>query len=228
MLDYAQARRLMVDGQLRTYDVNDVALIAAFDVVPRERFVPAGREPFAYADRDLVVAADGDERRVMLAPMVLARLIQALAVRPGERVLDVAPGLGYSTALMAHMGGVVTALEATPALAEGARGHLAATAAETRGDPRGAVRVEAGGLADRVPAGAPFDAVLVNGAVEVRPTALLDALADGGRLACVVGSGRSAKATLFVRAGSATGSRPLFDAAAPVLPAFRAAPAFVF
>lgn len=220
MLDYAQARRLMVDGQLRTYDVNDVALIAAVDVVPRERFVPEGREPFAYADRDLVVAEDEGVRRVMLAPMVLARLIQALAVRPGERVLDVAPGLGYSTALIAHMGGAVTALEATPALAEGARRRLAAVGA--------AARVEAGALDGGVPAAAPFDAVLVNGAVEVRPTGLLDGLADGGRLACVVGSGRSAKATLFVRAGSAIGSRPLFDAAAPVLEAFRAAPAFVF
>jgi protein-L-isoaspartate(D-aspartate) O-methyltransferase len=219
MLDYAQARRLMVDCQLRTYDVTDASLLAAFDAVPREAFVAAGQEPFAYADRDVPASADG--ARQVLAPMVLARLIQALAVRPGQRVLDVATGLGYGAAILARLGADVRGLEASEALAGQARERLAAA-----GSP---VPVETGPLEAGLEAGAPYDAILVNGAVERRPDRLVAQLAEGGRLACVVGRGRAAKATLFVRgSGEAAGSRTLFDAAAPVLDAFRTEPGFVF
>src|SRR3954447_16013014 len=85
MLDFAQARRMMVDCQLRTFDVNDLAVLSAMDDVPRERFVPEGREAFAYIDKAIPVSDDADalERRAMLAPMVLARLIQALGLERG-------------------------------------------------------------------------------------------------------------------------------------------------
>jgi protein-L-isoaspartate(D-aspartate) O-methyltransferase len=222
MLDFAKARRMMVDSQLRTFDVNDLAVLAAFDAVPRERFVPAGREGLAYMDQDLPVADDaGGERRFMLAPMVLARLIQALQLRPGDKVLDVAGGLGYAAAVLARLGCAVVALEADADVADAMRGRLAAVEVE-------GVAVAAGPLARGYPEAAPYDAILVNGAVETRPEALLRQLAERGRLACVEGRGRAARAVLTVRAGDVFGARPLFDAAAPALVAFRTEPGFVF
>ena len=84
MVDFAQARRTMVDSQLRTFDVNDIPLLDAMDTVPRERFVLPGREDLAYIDQDILVS-DGAERRFMLSPMILGRMIQALAIEAGEQ-----------------------------------------------------------------------------------------------------------------------------------------------
>jgi len=215
MLDYAQARRLMVDCQLRTFDVNDVTVLDAFDAVPRERFVPQGQEDFAYTDRS--VPLGGGEARVVPAPMLLARMVQALSVRPGTRALDVGAGYVYGAALLARLGARVTALESVPALAGAARERL-----------DGLAEVVEGPLAAGAPSQAPFDAILVEGRVETRPQALLDQLADGGRLVCVLGADRAAKATLYVRAGEAVGARPLFDASLPALPAFAAETGFSF
>jgi protein-L-isoaspartate(D-aspartate) O-methyltransferase len=219
MIDFAQARRMMVDSQLRTFDVNDIPVLDAFDSVPRERFVPEGRESLAYIDQDLLVGA-GSVRRFMLSPMILARMIQTLAVRPGTRVLDVAAGRGYASAVLATLGARVTALESDPELAGAARETLRSLGFE--------VAVVEGPLADGAPQAAPFEAILVNGAVEVRPDGLLHQLAEGGRLVCVQGRGRSAKATIYVRSGDAFGIRTVFDAAAPSLAEFAATPGFVF
>lgn len=220
MLDYAKARRMMVDGQLRTFDVNSIAVLAAFEDVPREAFVPPGREDLAYSDRPLELG--GAEGRSMLAPMVLARLVQALEIGLGERVLEVATGLGYGAAILDRLGAEVVALESEAELAEEARARLARAGA-------GRVVVVSGPLDQGWPAAAPYDAILVNGALEVRPERLLSQLSPGqGRLACVMGRGRAGRATLYVRSGGAFGSRTLFDAAAAPLPAFRAEPGFVF
>src|SRR5919199_34236 len=119
MLDFATMRRMMVDSQLRTYDVHDLPVLAAFGEVPRERFVPREFEPFAYIDQNVPVS-DGlpsAERRFMLAPFILGRMIEALEVRPGVKALDVACGLGYSSAVLARLGASVVALEAEKALA---------------------------------------------------------------------------------------------------------------
>ena len=120
MLDFAQARRMMVESQLRTFDVTDFALLDAMDSVPREKFVLPGRENLAYIDQDLPVN-EGPERRLMLSPMILARLIQALDVERGGKALDVACGLGYSAAVLARLGASVTALECDEDLATQAR-----------------------------------------------------------------------------------------------------------
>ncbi|WP_336492538.1 protein-L-isoaspartate O-methyltransferase family protein [Methylobacterium nigriterrae] len=217
MLDYAQARRLMVDCQLRTFDVNDIAVLDAFDAVPRERFVPPGREDFAYIDQTLRLGgADGDAR-FLPAPMVLARMIQALAIEPGARILDVGAGYGYAAALMARLGARVVALEPVPGLAAAARERLGGTA-----------EIVEAPLAAGAAGHGPYDAILVEGRVELRPQALLDQLKDGGRLVCVMGRDRSAKTTLFVRAGDAFGARPLFDANLPGLAAFAAEAGFSF
>jgi len=167
MIDYAQARRMMVDCQLRTFDVNDNTVLDAFDTVPREAFVPKGREPFAYIDQTLNLGEAGGETRCMPAPMVVARMIQALRVRPGVAALDVATGYGYAAAVMAELGAQVTALESVPDLAAAARTRLGASA-----------QVIEGPIADGAPKQGPFDVILINGRVEVRPQALLNQLKE--------------------------------------------------
>jgi protein-L-isoaspartate(D-aspartate) O-methyltransferase len=219
MVDFAHARRTMVDSQLRTFDVSDLPLLAAMDTVPRERFVLSGWEDLAYSDQELPLGFSADSR-LMLSPMVLGRLIQALEIGQGTRVLDVACGFGYSSAVMAQLGANVVALDDDEKLTAAARERLATEA------PR--VNVVTGPLDQGYPQGGPYAAILVNGSLETRPENLLAQLADRGRLACVVGRGRTGRATLFVRAGEADGSRILFDAAAPALKAFQSEPGFVF
>ncbi|MCJ2010980.1 protein-L-isoaspartate O-methyltransferase family protein [Methylobacterium sp. J-076] len=217
MLDYAQARRMMVDCQLRTFDVNDNAVLDAFDSVPRESFVPKNQEPFAYIDQPLRLGAVEGDVRVTPAPMVLGRMIQALKLKAGSRVLDVATGYGYAAAVMEQLGATVIALDSIPDLVTAAQERLAGKASVVEGPLRAGA-----------PAEGPFDAILINGRVETRPQALLDQLKDDGRLVCVLGPDRGAKVTVFVRAGDAFGSRPLFDASLPGLSAFAAEASFAF
>ncbi|GJE18696.1 protein-L-isoaspartate O-methyltransferase family protein [Methylobacterium marchantiae] len=216
MLDYAQARRLMVDCQLRTFDVNDIAVLDAFEAVPRERYVPPGREDFAYIDQTLRI---GGQDRAIPAPMILARMVQALQLAPGQAVLDVATGYGYAAAVMRQLGARVVALESDETLAAEAGSRLSGIEG---------IEIVRGPLEAGAAAAGPFDAILVNGRVETRPQALLDQLKDGGRLACVMGRDRAAKATLFVRTGDAFGARPLFDATLPALSAFATDSGFSF
>ncbi|HEX8166881.1 MAG TPA: protein-L-isoaspartate O-methyltransferase [Beijerinckiaceae bacterium] len=223
MQDFALARRMMVDSQVRTFDVHDLPVLAAMDTVPRERFVPAGRESLAYMDQDVSVfdGAAGSERRFMLKPMVLGRLLQALDVRRGEKALDVAGGLGYSAALLARLGAEVTALESSEAAAAMARERLMALGIA-------GIATVAGPLDQGWPDAAPYDVILVNGLIEVRPEKLLGQLADGGRLGCIERRGKAGRAVVYVRSGDAFGSRAIFDAGAPILSAFKAEPGFVF
>jgi protein-L-isoaspartate(D-aspartate) O-methyltransferase len=219
MLDYAQARRLMVDCQLRTFDVNSIAVLDAFEDVARERFVPPGREDFAYIDQTLSLDGGGGDRRAMPAPMLLARMIQALDLHAGDKVLDVGTGYGYATAILRQLGAEVVATESSAVLAAGARERLAGLSNITVVE----APLEAG-----APAQAPYDGILVNGRVEMRPQTLLEQLKEGGRLVCVLGPARAAKATLFVRTGDAFGARPLFDATLPALGAFATEGGFAF
>jgi len=220
MVDFSQARRMMVDSQLRTFDVNDIPLLDAMNSVPREKFVLPGREELAYIDQDILIS-DGAARRYMLCPMNLGRMIQALEVEAGEKALDVACGRGYAAAVLHKLGAQVTALDADESLTDAARKSLAAAGAD-------GVEVVTGPLEQGWAKNAPYDVILVNGAVDVRPDALLQQLAENGRLVCVKGRGRAARAMLYVRSGDAFGERALFDAAAPVLAPFVQEPGFTF
>jgi protein-L-isoaspartate(D-aspartate) O-methyltransferase len=217
MFNTVAARRMMVDGQVRTAGITDLDLIDAMLAVPRERFVPQPLVEQAYRDGDIAIG-DG---RVLLKPMVLAKLIQAARVKRDDHVLDVGCGTGYSAAVLARLAGAVVALEENEALALQAKEALAATSGSR-------VTVAIGPLTAGWPAAAPYDVILLNGATEVVPETLGRQLKPDGRLACIFGRGPTGKAMIYrVIEGQLVG-RPVFDAAAPVLPGFVAPPAFVF
>ena len=217
MFDTAAARRMMVDGQVRTADVTDPELIAAMLAVPRELFVPPALAAQAYFDGDIAVGAG----RTLLKPMVLAKLIQAANVGAGDRVLDVACGTGYSSAVLSRIVGSVVALEEDAALARRAREALA-----TAGTA--ATEVVIGPLIGGWPPGAPYDLILLNGATEIVPDMLGRQLKPNGRLACIFGHAPAAKGMIYRMVEGNLVGRSIFDAAAPVLPGFAAAKAFVF
>jgi len=222
MTDFVAARRMMVDGQVRTSDVTDLRLITAMLAIPRERFLPPAQKSFAYFDLDLPLGAQDEKKplRYLIKPMVLAKLIQAADIRDGDHVLDVGCGTGYSTALLARLAGAVVALEEEAALARQAQENLQALGVAN-------VQVVSGPLADGFPSRAPYDAILLNGAFEAAPATLLGQLRDGGRL-CGVMRGAAGKAMLYRSTGGVVSGRPIFDAAAPLLPGFAQPPAFVF
>ncbi len=220
MFDFATARRMMVDGQVRTADVTDHRLIAAMMETPRERFVPQRKADIAYLDLDLPVGEGAAPRR-LLKPMVLAKLIQAAEIAEADRVLDVGCATGYSSAVLARIARSVVALEEDAALARQAAEAFAAADLSN-------VRLVIGPLAAGAPGDAPFDAIVMQGATEVAPRGLLGQLRDGGRLVCVEGAGPGAKAMLYRRGGDSYSGRPIFDASAALLPGFAREMAFVF
>lgn len=216
MADFATLRRTMVDGQIRTADVTDRPLIQAMLDVPRERFMPPAQAALAYLDLDLPAGAGG---RRLLTPMVLAKMLQALDLSEGDRVLDVGCATGYAAAIMARMGATVVALEDESGLAEQARANLSGLQNVT---------MAAGKLAEGHASGAPYHVILVEGAIDLEPEKLCQQLSDGGRLICIRGSGPAAKATLYRRDGTDITLRTVFDAAGPALPGFAKPAAFAF
>lgn len=206
-------RRNMVDCQLRTYDVTDRAVLAAADAVPREAFVPAGASHLAYLDQPIALAGTG---RSLMAPMVVARMIQTLDVEPGEDVLEYGGASGYGAALLQHMGAKAALWEPD----EAAR-QLAGPALAAAGASGVAIR-------EKEPAPGSFDAILVGGACEIQPAALFALLRDEGRLIVIEGVGRAGRVKLYQKSGEVVSGRTVFDAFAPELAEFRRPPAFTF
>jgi protein-L-isoaspartate(D-aspartate) O-methyltransferase len=218
-MDFAAARALMVDGQVRPNKVTDPRIIAAMRALPRERFVPASQASLAYSDKDVKLGGG----RVLLEPRVIARLVQIAAVREGERVLVVASGAGYGAALLAACGADVTAVEQDPALLAMARPVLAELAP--------GVKLMEGPVAEGWKAGAPYDVILVEGAVPEIPASLPGQLrGEGGRLLAVLKQGsRIGQAVLATRMGGGRlNPAPVFDCATPVLPMLQREAGFVF
>jgi len=207
----------MVDGQVRTTDVTDSAILDAMLSVPREAFVPLARQPLAYIDEDIEVAPG----RYLMEPSPFAKIVQLAEIAPGDVVLDVGCATGYSSAILSRLASSVVALECDPA--------LAASASETlSGLGHDNVAVVEGPLEQGYPSEAPYDAIFVGGAVDEVPDALLSQLKDGGRLVAVVGRGNAGVARVFTRSGEVIASRRGFNAAVQPLPGFLRAPAFQF
>lgn len=221
MIDYARARRTMVDTQIRVNDVTDSRIVDALMAVPREAFVPEARRVLAYLDDDLPLndPSGGRAGRFLMEPMVFARMLQAAGIGETDRVLDVGSASGYSAAVLARLAGSVVALEEDESLAAEAR-RLVGTLP--------GVTVTTGPLADGAASLGPFDAIILQGAAEQVPSVLLDQLADGGRLVAVVGAGRAARCLVHERRAGEISVRAAFDAAIPPLPGFEAPRGFVF
>lgn len=217
MIDFAAAREAMVDRQVRTADVTLYPIIEALLAVPREEFVPAAWRPVAYLG-DHVPIAPG---RVLLDPRVFAKLLDALNPGPSDLVLDVGCGYGYSTAVLGRMAEAVVALEEDPGLAAEAERLLAAQSVDN-------AVVQTGPLAAGDPGHGPFDAVIVEGAVEAVPEAIVAQVKPGGRVAAIFAVGAGGQARLGLRTEAGLTWRRLFDATAPVLPGFAATKAFEF
>ncbi|HEV7278361.1 MAG TPA: protein-L-isoaspartate O-methyltransferase [Devosiaceae bacterium] len=220
MTDFAQARRAMLDHQLRTSDVTDRRLLAAMGRVPREEFVPEARRSLAYIDRAhrLVEEPGG---RALPAPTPFARLVQLAGVGAKDRVLDVGCGTGYSTAVLAELAAAVVGIEETASLADRARKTLATLGA-------GNAEVVEAPLVAGVPEKGPYDVIIVEGEVASVPEALQQQLADGGRLVAVIRRAGVGVAHRFVRAGDDVAAYAAFDASMPPLTVPGPSDQFVF
>jgi protein-L-isoaspartate(D-aspartate) O-methyltransferase len=219
MTDFALARRNMIEGQLRPNRVTNAALLAAVAELPRERFLPEGLQAIAYADDDVPLGAG----RYLMEPMVLARLIQNLQPQAEETALVVASGRGYGAALLSRLVKAVVALESDAALAGSAQETIKSLGIAN-------VQFVAGDVALGAAADAPYDVILIEGAVRQVPAAILQQLAEGGRLATVVLAGDAGPgvAQLLVKQGGVASGRPMFDAGTPLLPGFAPPPRFTF
>ena len=208
MTDHAAARRNMVSGQIRTNRVSDERLIEAMEEIPRERFVPPAKRGVAYVDEDVEIAPG----RYLMEPMVLARMVQEAGIAADDMVLDVGCGTGYATAVMSRLAGTVIALDVEGSLPAEAERTLNAVGADN-------AIVVTGPLAEGYARQAPYDVILLGGAVDHLPQALADQLAEGGRVVGVLReTGGVGQATLWARHRGALSSRSLFEASLPPLP----------
>ncbi len=217
-------RRLkMVDGQLRTTDVNRAEVVDAFLAVPREEFVPPHMAALAYIDEDVEVAParDGNPARFLMEPAAFGKLILLADLRPGDFVLDVGCATGYSAAVLSRLAGSVVALESDAALAGTASETLARLGFDN-------IAVVEGPLNQGYAAEAPYDVIFVGGAVDEIPEALFAQLREGGRLVAVVGQGNSGIAQIFLNTGGTVSGRRAFNAAVRPLPGFQREPSFQF
>lgn len=210
MTDFATRRTMMVDTQVRPNDVTKFPIIEAMLHVPREAYVPAHLREAAYVGENLEIAPG----RVLLEPRTLAKMLDALDLLPGDLVLDVGCGLGYSAAVIGRMAQAVVALD-EETLAGTAEATLAAQGVDN-------VAVVAGALAEGAARHGPYDAILIEGAAERVPAVVLDQLKEGGRIACLFMENALGVVRIGHKIDGAVTWRHAFNAAAPVLPGFAA------
>ena len=208
--DFAAARAAMIDSQLRPQGVTDPAVLQAMGSIEREKFLPSHTRPLAYVDRAVAIG-DG---RFLAAPEVLGQLLTQMMPERGQRALVIGAGTGYSAAVLKAMGLSVTAVESSPELARQAR-DLGVDAIEAA--------LEAG-----YSKAAPYGQILIDGAVEHIPDAIVDQLADGGRLGAALVDRGVTRLIVGRKAGGAFGFLSVGDAGVPVLPGFARPPAFTF
>jgi protein-L-isoaspartate(D-aspartate) O-methyltransferase len=208
--DFEAARFAMVESQLRPEGVVDRAVVQAMGSVPREKFVPESVQALAYVDRALPLGGG----RFLTAPSALGQLLTQMMPEPGQRALIVGGGTGYSAAVFAAMGLDPVVVENDPELAERARKH--------------GIRSVEGPLEGGDPKGGPYDQILIDGAVEFIPDAIVAQLADGGRLGAALIDRGITRLIVGRKAGAAFGYLSMGDAGVPALPGFSRPKEFIF
>ncbi len=217
MTDFAQRRTMMVDSQVRPNEVTSYPVIEAMLNVPREHFVPDSRQDVAYAENNIDLAPG----RVLLEPRTLGKMMDVLDLQNSDLVLDIGPGYGYAAALIARIAEAVVAVEDNPELAAEAEARLAAQDVFN-------VAVITGPLVDGCASQGPYDAVLVEGAIEEFPEALTDQISDGGRVVAMFREGHLGVVRVGLKHDGRINWRFAFNAGAPVLPGFARRQGFVF
>ncbi len=199
----------MIHQQIRPGGVLDDRVLEVMAQVPRESFVPDAYQGLAYADIEIPIGRDTS----MLAPTLVGRLLQALAVQPTERVLELGTGTGYVTACLSRLGGKVVSIEIDPELAAEARDRLVGLGLKQ-------IEIREGNGLERPNVGGPFDAIAVTGSMPTDDSVpmLQDQLAVGGRLFCILGERPAMEAVRIVRVGEGDFRREaLFETCAPAL-----------
>jgi protein-L-isoaspartate(D-aspartate) O-methyltransferase len=212
--NFEQMRRAMVASSLRTTGVSDPRVLAAIGAVPRERYVPASRMAVAYADT-VVPLGNGRE---LNSPLALGRMLSEARPEPHERTLVIGAATGYAAAVMERLAGSVVAVEEDAELAAVARRNLAASSVELIEGP----------LTEGHAARAPYDLILIDGAVEFVPDTIVAQLIDGGRLAAAILESGVSRIALGRRAGEGFGIAAISDSASAILPSFVRPRAFTF
>lgn len=215
MTDFAARRTMMVDTQVRPNDVTKFPIIEAMLAIPREAFVPARQREAAYVGGNL----DLGRGRVILEARTLAKMLDALDVRPTDLVLDIGCGLGYSSAVIARMAEAVVAVEEESGFAGQAQSRLSGEGVDN-------VAVIEGPLARGAAKHGPYDVIVVEGAAEVLPETLAEQLKEGGRVGCLFMDGALGVCRIGYKIDGAITWRFAFNAAAPVLPGFAAVHSF--
>jgi protein-L-isoaspartate(D-aspartate) O-methyltransferase len=197
-MDIETARHNMIEQQIRTWEVLDQSVLDLLEVVKREEFVPADWRRLAFVDMEIPLKIDigngviYDSGQLMFTPKVEARFLQELAIRPHERVLEVGTGSGYMAALTAHKAQHVLSIEIDEKLQRFGGGNLARAGVRN-------VSVELGDGARGWAARAPYDVIIVSGALPALPPELLAQLKIGGRLSVIVGSAPAMSAQIVTR-----------------------------
>ncbi len=220
MVDFDRARKMMVENQLRTSNITDRRVLAAMAQVPRERFVPEGRKALAYID-EIHRLSTASGARYLPAPAPFGRLLQLAGIETTDAVLDLGCASGYSIAVLSILAATVVGVESDPQLAAQALRCASELGLSNVSIVEGPIE---GGARSR----APFDVIMLEGAVDRVPEAIFAQLRDGGRLVALISNGVTAVANLFVKSGKNVAARREFNASLPPLSEERPAPAFVF
>ncbi|MBE2293095.1 MAG: protein-L-isoaspartate O-methyltransferase [Xanthomonadales bacterium] len=219
-IDYARARELMVEQQVRPWDVLDMAVLDTIGRLPREAFVPEAQRALAYADLELPLGHGAS----MMKPVVEGRMLQALQLQPGDSVLEVGTGSGYVSACLGALAREVVSLELVPELAAAARARLDAAGLGSN------IRIDVADALQYAPGERLFDAVCVTGAVAQVPARFLQWLRPGGRLFVVRGQAPAMEAVRIARTGTvnATATESLFETELGYLHGAEPVPQFLF
>lgn len=216
MSSSASRRTTMVDTQIRPSDVTSYPIIDALLEVPRELYVPANQQDAAYAGTNVPLARG----RVVLEPRTLAKMLEAVKIQPDELVLDIAAGLGYSTAVAARLAEAVVAVEEDETLASEAESILSDQSVDN-------AAVVTGPLAEGAAKHGPYDVILIQGGVSHLPEAIEAQLKEGGRIACLFMDGALGTVRVGYKLDGRINWRFAFNAGAPVLQGFEEPQAFV-